>query len=175
MELSFNHSTDSPAGIRLLFNNPGGSDMPRKSRELEILASIREYLKHAVCGLAPITDDKLMEAANCARATFYRYVAKESQIEGEIETARRQQEKYACGVLGEGQQKDTNHVITEERAKRENAEEGTRTLLGYHARLISNLMERGVSMEVLDRAQRAALSMPDRSFSHAGHPRRRVS
>ena len=144
--------------------------MPRQSRKDEIIKAIRQYLLTAVNRLEQITDERLMKAANCARATFYKYVTAGSEIETEIEVARRKQKEYAKAV------RVCEAEIGNEPGLRKRlmeAEEGNRKLLASFAQLIANLIQYGVPVNVIQAAQRAAMPHPNRSFSHAGKSRRR--
>jgi hypothetical protein len=47
--------------------------MPQRYRGLEIISSIRDHLKIATKSIDLITDESLMLAACCSRATFYKY------------------------------------------------------------------------------------------------------
>jgi hypothetical protein len=136
--------------------------MPRKSRGPEIIEAIRTYLVGAVKRPEPITDERLMEVAECARATFYRYVTKDSDIEGEIETARREQEENV--VVGDGDVEELKDL----RKRLSVAEEGARNLTAMIVRMTDNLTRRGIPLKVILAAQREALSHPNRNFSHAG-------
>lgn len=144
--------------------------MPRKSRGPEIIEAIRTYLIDAVKRPEPITDERLMEVANCARATFYRYVSEGSEIEREIQAARAEQQRYI-----ELEKKREGEIRLEpnlcERVER--AEAGTRELLSFVARMTENLLRLGVRAEIIQTAQRDAMPHPKRNFSHAGKGRRR--
>lgn len=142
--------------------------MARKSRGPEIIEAIRTYLVDAVKRPEPITDRRLMEVAECGRATFYRYVTKGSDIEREIEAARREQEENV--VIGVGDVDELKAL----RKRLSVAEEGDRNLLALIARMTANLTLRyGVPIKVIQDAQREPVPHPDRSFSHAGKGRRR--
>ncbi len=142
--------------------------MPRKSRGPEIIAAIRTYLIDAVKRPEPITDERLMEVADCGRATFYKYVTKGSAIEFEIEAARREQKNYV--VIDEGDENELKAL----RKRLRVAEEGDRNLLALIARMTANLTLRyGIPIKVIQNAQREPVPHPDRSFSHAGKGRRR--
>lgn len=143
--------------------------MPGKNREEEIIRAIREYLIDAVQSSKAITDRRLMKAANCAPATFYKYVSKGSIIEQEIEAARVKQQRYAeAGKLREGEDESNSNV----RKRLFAAEEGDRKLLAFITRMTDNLIRAGVPIGVIQQAQREAMSHPHRSFSHAGRGRR---
>lgn len=142
--------------------------MARKSRGPEIIKAIRTYLVDAVKRPEPITDERLMQVANCGRATFYKYVTKGSAIELEIEAARREQKKY--WEMGEGQEDELKAL----RKRLGVAEEGNRNLLALMVRMEANLTLRyRVPMKIIQAAQREPMPHPDRSFSHAGRGRRR--
>lgn len=145
--------------------------MPYRNREQEIIKAIREHLRVARRGSKPITDESLMAAAECSRRTFYKYVTKGSEIESEIEAARREQEKNAGGP-GDGG-RDSDQIIRELREERDQAREANRELLGNYARLVANLKRRGVRDEWIQQAQDEAMEKPDRRVSHAGHSRRK--
>lgn len=142
--------------------------MPRKSRGPEIVEAIRTYLIDAVKRPEPITDERLMEVADCGRATFYKYVTKGSAIELEIEAARREQEENVVIVDG---------GVDEIKALRKRlsvAEEGNRNLLALIARMTDNLTLRYlIPRKIVQAAQRESLPHPNRTFSHAGKGRRR--
>lgn len=144
--------------------------MPRKRREDEILIAIREYLVGAVKRLEPITDERLMEAAKCARATFYKYVTNGSEIDLEIEVACTRQKKYVELVKGGGAPVGDDQDL---RKRLRAAEEGNRELLAFIARMTANLITYRVPNEVIQRAQRDAMQHPKRSVSQAGRGRRR--
>lgn len=142
--------------------------MPRKSRGPEIIKAIRTYLPDAVKRPEPITDERLMKVAECGRATFYRYVTKGSEIELEIETARREQKNNV--VIDDGDEDEVKAI----RKRLRVAEEGDRNLLALIARMTANLNLRyGIPIKVIEAAQREPVPHPDRSFSHAGRGRRR--
>lgn len=145
--------------------------MPYRNREQEIITAIRKHLKIARKGSEPITDESLMAAAACSRRTFYKYVTKGSEIESEIEAARREQEKNAGGPR-DGR-RDSDQIIRELREERDQAREANRELLGNYARLVANLKRRGVRDEWIQQAQDEAIEKPDRRVSHAGHSRRK--
>lgn len=145
--------------------------MPRKSRKEEIIEAIREYLVGAVKRLEPITDERLMKAASCARATYYNYVTKGSVIESEIEVARRKQKKYAKSVKA-----STDEIGNEPSLRKRlvEAEEGNRRLLALIAKMIANLTTKyGVPANVVQAAQLDKMPHPDRRLSHAGRGRRK--
>ncbi len=153
--------------------------MPRRSREEEIIRAIREYLVGAVKSENPLTHERLMKVSNCARATYYRYVKKGSEIYLEIEAARAEQEKYLeseerylepveCGdSLTDGEK----HINLRKRL--EVAEEGGRELLAFIARMTANLYAYGVESEKIQRALSDAMSHPNRSFPYVRRGRRR--
>jgi hypothetical protein len=144
--------------------------LARKSRESEIIGAIRKYLIGAVKRLEPITDERLMEAAKCGRATFYKYVTKDSEIERDIQKARTEQQQHIeLGNNGE----DEVRLEPSIRERLERAEAGTRELLALFARMTANLIRLGVPIEIIQIAQREALPHPNRKFSHAGKGRRR--
>ena len=145
--------------------------MPRKNREEEIVRAIHEHLTVAVQCLEAVTDRRLMEAAKCAPATFYKYVSRGSIIEREIEAARVKQKRYAEAIKRRGAKDESN---LNSRKRLINAEEGGRKLLAFIARMTGNLIRAGVPIEVIQKAQQEAMSHPSRSFSHAGRGRRRV-
>jgi hypothetical protein len=142
-------------------------EMARKSRGPEIIEAIRTYLIDAVKRPEPITDERLMEVAECGRTTFYKYMTKGSEIELEIEAARREQRKYL--EMGEGKDDELKRV----RKRLNVAEEGDRNLTAMIVRMTDNLTRRGIPLKVILAAQREALSHPNRNFSHAGKGRRR--
>lgn len=144
--------------------------MPRKSREEEIIKAIRKYLREAMNGLESITDGRLMKVANCARATFYKYVAKGSDIEREIEVARNRQKKYAESLR---RRKDPIGHDPGLGKRLEGAEAGNRELLAFISLMTANLIKYGVPVEVIQASQQDAMPHPDRSYSHAGKGRRR--
>jgi hypothetical protein len=144
--------------------------LAQKSRENEIIESIRKYLVGAVQCPEPITDERLMKAAKCGRTTFYKYVTKGSEIELEIQTARAEQQKYIESITG-GDGDVERKASSRERLER--AEAGARELLAFFARMTANLQRFGVSAKIIQAAQSEALPHPDRSFSHAGRGRRR--
>lgn len=142
--------------------------MARKSRGPEIVEAIRTYLIDAVKRPEPITDERLIEVTDCGRTTFYKYVTKGSDIELEIEAARREQKKYLETVEGDEEE------LKDLRKRLSVAEEGNRNLLALIARMTDNLtLKYGIPPKVVQAAQREPLSHPDRSFSHAGKGRRR--
>jgi hypothetical protein len=144
--------------------------VPRRPRKEEIIRAIRDYLNTDVNSLEPITDERLMKAANCARATFYKYVTKGSTIEVEINVARIRQEKDAEAARSG---KDAIGNDSELRKRLVEAEAGARELLAYIARFTSNLIYHGVQTEVLQAAAQEAMAHPNRSLSYAGRGRRR--
>jgi hypothetical protein len=142
--------------------------MARKSRGPEIIEAIRAYLIDAVKRPEPITDERLLRVADCGRTTFYKYVTKGSDIEGEIEAARREQKKYL--EIGEGDEDELKRL----RKRLREAEEGNRNLLARIARMTANLSLRyGIPVKVIQAAQSKPIPHPDRNFSHAGRGRRR--
>lgn len=142
--------------------------MAKKSRETEIVGAIRMYLVKAVKRPEPITDEQLMQVAECGRTTFYKYVTKGSEIEIEIEAARRAQKKYL--EIDEGDEDELKNL----RKRLREAEEGDRNLLALIARMTANLNLRyGIPIKVIQAAQTEPVPHPDRSFSHAGKGRRR--
>jgi hypothetical protein len=143
--------------------------MPRKSRGPEIIGAISTYLIDAVKRPEPITDERLMEVAECGRTTFYNHVTKGSDIKLEIEAARRKQKEYAeIGEEGEDEK------LKRLRKRLNVAEEGNRNLTAMVARMTENLtMRYGIPSKIVQAALREALPHPDRSFSHAGKGRRR--
>ena len=144
--------------------------MPRKNREEEIIQVIREYLVIAVKGLEPITDEHLMKVANCARATFYKYITKDSAIHIEIEVARAAQNKYIQLVkMG----LDTRKNDAELRKKLEEANATKRELLAFISRMTANLLQYGVPVAKIQAAQHDAMPHPNRGVSHAGRGRQR--
>jgi hypothetical protein len=141
--------------------------MARKSRGPEIIEAIRTYLVDAAKRPEPITDERLMEVADCGRATFYKYVTKGSTIELEIEAARREQEENV--VISDGGVDELKSL----RKRLRVAEEGNRNLLAMMARMTDNLTLRYlIPSKTVQAALREALPHPDRSFSHAGKGRR---
>lgn len=144
--------------------------MPRKSREDEIIKAIREYLVGAVKGLESITDERLMKGAICARATYYKYVTKGSQIELEIEVARARQRKFVESVNGGSDPLENDLDL---RKRLEKVEKGNRELQAFISRMVANLITYGIPTKVIQRAQREAMLHPMRSYSHAGRGRRR--
>jgi AcrR family transcriptional regulator len=145
--------------------------VPREKREEEIIRALNKYLKGAVKGLEAITDKRLMKAAKCAPATFYKYVSKDSVIEREIEAARAKQKRYADAVKRRGAKEGSSSNL---RKRLIEAEEGARELLAFIARMTENLSRAGVPIEVIQRAQQEAMPHPNRNFTHAGRGRRRV-
>ena len=144
--------------------------LPRKSRRPEIIESIRAYLPGAEKRLESITDARLMDVAGCGRATFYKYVSEGSEIELEINASRERQKNYAKSVkMGDITGGDDIAM----RKRLECAEEGSRSLLAFIARMTDNLRNYGVPLGVIQRAQQEAMTHPDRSYSHAGRGRRR--
>lgn len=142
--------------------------MARKSRGSEIVGAIRTYLVAAVKHPEPITDERLMQVAECGRTTFYNYVTKGSEIELEIEEARRKQKEP--DEISEEDEEELKKL----RKRLRVAEEGNRNLLAMIARMTDNLRLRyGISIKVIQAAQSEPLPHPDRSFSHAGKGRRR--
>ncbi|HEY0100342.1 MAG TPA: hypothetical protein VGB76_15460 [Pyrinomonadaceae bacterium] len=143
--------------------------MVRKSRGSEIIGAIRKYLIDAAKQPEPITDERLMEVADCARATFYKYVTEGSEIERDIKTARAEQQRYM-------ELKDTSEdeirLEPSLRERLERAEAGTRELLALFARMTDNLLRLGIPVEIIQAAQREAMTHPKRNFSHAGKGRR---
>jgi len=145
--------------------------MPRKSRGEEIISAICEYLVGAVRGLEPITDERLMEVADCSRATFYKYVTKGSEIELKIERARIEQRKYAAS---EADPEDEAEPEPNWREKFEAANAGNRELLALFVRMKANLTIRyGIPENVVQAALSDAMPHPNRSVSHAGKGRSR--
>jgi hypothetical protein len=145
--------------------------VPRKKRDDEIIRAIREYLTGAVQGLEDITDRRLMKVAKCAPATFYKYVSEDSVIENEIEAARVKQKRYAETAKRQDGKDDSNSILRERLIE---AEEGARKLLAFIAQMTENLARYGVPTELIQRAQREAMSHPNRSLSHSGRGRRRT-
>lgn len=142
--------------------------MPRKSRGPEIIEAIRTYLVDAVKRPETITDERLMEVADCGRATFYKYVTKGSEIEREIEAARREQEENV--VIADGDVDELKAL----RKRLRVAEEGNRNLLAMIARMTDYFTLRyGIPIKVIQAAQSEPLPHPNRNFSHAGKGRRR--
>lgn len=146
--------------------------MPQPYRGLKIVSSIRDHLKVAIKGLNPITDESLMLVACCSRATFYKYVTHGSEVEREIERARVKQQKYANSKK-QPPRKDHEQIIADLRAGQEQQKEGNRSLLAFHAQVISNLVEMGVPPSVIQEAESRAMTKPNRSMSHAGRGRRK--
>lgn len=144
--------------------------MARRSRKEEIIKAIREYLVGAVKSQDPITDKALMKVSSCARATFYKYVKKDSEIYLAIESARVEQEKYLESVSRADNLAEDDVNL---RKRLEVAEEGGRELLAFIARMTANLSTYGVSLELIQRAQRDAMPHPNRSFPYIGRGRRR--
>jgi hypothetical protein len=144
--------------------------VPRKNRESEILKSIRAYLPIAEKRLEPITDERLMEVAECGRTTFYNYVTEDSEIEREINASRKRQKKYVESVE-RGDSPSGEEISI--RMSLEQAIEGNRNLLAFIARFTDNLRNFGVPSGEIQRAQQQAMTHPDRSHSHAGRGRRR--
>jgi hypothetical protein len=146
-------------------------EVPQKSRKEEIITAISDFLIDAVKGREPITDERLMEAADCARATFYKYVTKGSEIENKIEKARAEQERYLQSLTQRnegiiGADSDCHKRLIE-------AETGARELLAFVPRFIANLIRRNVKIQDIQAAQREAMPHPNRDVSHAGKGRRR--
>jgi hypothetical protein len=146
--------------------------MPRAPREDEIVAAIREYLKEAVKGKERITDGRLMKAARCSRATFYRYVTPDSQIRREIGDAKRLQKKRPPSD-GEEPEDDPWEIIRALRKEVEDLKEALRGEAAFTAKFVSNLSERGVWPDVLQAAQTDAMSHPDRRYPGGGRSRSR--
>ena len=145
--------------------------MPRKKREEEITQAIHEYLTGALQSLEAITDRRLMKAAKCAPATFYKYVSKGSVIEQEIEAARVKQKRYAeDGRRRRGEDDSSSNL----RERLFAAEEGNRKLMAFITQMTDNLVRAGVPVRVIQQAQREAMSHPPRNFSHAGRGRHSV-
>lgn len=144
--------------------------MPQQYRGLKIISTIRDHLKVAIKSLNPITDESLILVACCSRATFYKYVTKDSEIEREIKTARIKQRKYA-NSKNQPPEKDQEQIIADLRAGWEQDKEGNRSLLAFHAQVISNLLEKGVPPSVIQEAEGRAMTKPNRSVSHAGSGR----
>jgi hypothetical protein len=144
--------------------------LARKNRENEIIEAIRKYLIGAVERPEHITDERLMEAAECARATFYKYVTGGSEIERDIHTARAKQQRY-IELKKEREEEIETEPSLRERLDR--AEAGTRELLALFTRMTENLLRLGVRVEIIQTAQREAMPHPKRNFSHAGKGRRR--
>jgi type VI protein secretion system component VasF len=112
----------------------------------------------------------LIKVANCARATFYRYVTEGSEIELEIQKARAEQRKYIESITeGDG---DVEREASS-RERRERAEAGARELLAFITRMTENLQRLGVEAKIIQAAQREAMPHPQRSFSHVGKGSRR--
>lgn len=145
--------------------------MPYQNRGQEIITAIRAHLKIARKSSSPITDESLMAVAECSRKTFYKYVRKCSEIEREIEDARKEQGKNPGE--SEDRRRDSDQIIKELREEHDQAKEGNRELLGKYARLIANLKRKGVPDALLQWAQDTPLEKPDRTVSHAGHSRRK--
>lgn len=145
--------------------------MPYPNRGQEIIAAIRRYLKIARKGSKPITDKSLMAVAECSRKSFYKYVKKGSEIEREIEDARREQGENP-GEPEDGH-RDSDQIIKELREERDQLLEGNRDLLGDYARLIANLKSKGVSDALIQWAQNTPMEKPDRNVSHVGKSRRK--
>jgi hypothetical protein len=142
--------------------------MARKSRGPEIIEAIRTYLVDAVKLREPITDERLMQVADCGRTTFYNYVTKGSEIELEIMAARREQKKDL--EIGEGDEDELKKL----RKRLRDAEEGNRNLLALIARMTANLSLRyGIPIKVIQAAQSEPLPHPDRNFSHTRRGYRR--
>ncbi len=144
--------------------------MSRRSREEEIIRAIRKYLIDAVNRFEPITDERLMEKAKCARATYYKYVTNSSAIKSEINAARTKQKRYVESV-GRSEV-DIGHD-SNLRKRLAEAEEGDRALLAFISRMTMNLIMKGVDIKVIQAAQREAMPHPNRSHSHAGKGRSR--
>jgi hypothetical protein len=144
--------------------------VPRKSREEEIITSVRKYLDVAVSSLEAITDERIMKAAKCSRATFYKYITKGSAIEHEIEVARGNQKRFAEAVK---RGNNAGGQVADWRKRFEESERSKRELLGFNARVTANLIKYGVPIEKIQAAQQDAMPHPNRSFSHAGRARRR--
>jgi len=147
--------------------------MPRQPRGEEIVKAIRQFLKSSVQDSEPITDGILMDVAKCSRAPFYKYVTKGSQIRREIEEAKALQ-KETLHVKGHRPAKSDQAAINAElRVENEKLKGALREVEAYVARLISNLLERGVSATVLQSAQTNAMSKPDRRYPSRGRSRSR--
>lgn len=148
--------------------------MPRKSRCTEIEKAIREHLKEAVHSMTTITDESLMKIAECSRRTFYKYVTLGSQIQKEIEQARDSQKRHIQSESSVAAHEDPEIIVTRLREEAENAKNGARELIAVQVRFVSNLIDLGVPSSIIDRAQRDAMSKPDRSVTRAGYPRNKV-
>jgi len=143
--------------------------MPRKSRGLEIVAAIREYLPHAVEQPDPITDERLMAVAVCARATFYKHVTEDSAIRREINYAREHWQIRWRPQKGRTEgDKEKDVLLAQVRAESEMGKDANRQLIAHMAQFVSNLMERGVSVAAIQSAQQDAMSHPERRVSHSG-------
>lgn len=149
--------------------------MPRKSRGVEIEGAIREYIRDAVYSDLPLTDEKLMEVAQCSRATFYKYVFDGSTIEREVEQARNRQKKNAGTNKGGSRLSDAEITIKQLREEAKNAKLGAKELAAVQVSFVANLIELGVPPAIVDKAQRDAMSKPDRRVSRAGYPRNRTA
>jgi hypothetical protein len=97
-------------------------------------------------------------------------VTKGSEVEREIERARAEQQKYVNSQK-QPSVKDYDQIIADLKIALNQEKEGNRSLLAFHAQVISNLLERGVSSSVIQDAESRAMSKPNRSFSHAGSGR----
>jgi hypothetical protein len=148
--------------------------MPRKSRREEIEQVIREHLKDAVKGKLAITDESLMKVAQCSRRTFYKYVHPDSPINNEIEQARRLRKRLALSENTAGARGDHETTVKRLRDEVENAKNGARNLMASQAQFVSNLIDLGVPISIIERAQREAMAKPDRSVTRAGYPRNRT-
>jgi hypothetical protein len=146
--------------------------MPRPSRENEIVAAIREYLKEAVNGKERMTDGRLMKAAKCSRAPFYRYVTPDSQIRREIEGAKKLQKK-GRGPDGEEPEDDPREIVKALRKEVEDLKGALREGEAFTVKFVSNLSDWGVPPAVLQAAQTDAMSHPDRRYPGGGRSRNR--
>jgi hypothetical protein len=145
--------------------------MPRQPRGDEIVAAIREYLNEAVKGKERITDGRLMAAAGCSRAPFYRYVTEGSQIRREINDAKKKKRI-------DGEEPTESDLLVINRALRKENEDlksALREVESFTVRLISNLSERGVTPASLQAAHTEAISHPDRRYPGGGRSRSRIN
>jgi hypothetical protein len=105
-----------------------------------------------------------MFVSNCSRATFYKYVTKGSEIEREIEVARYSQRKY-LESLRDDNRDDPQIIISALRLDLDAQKEANRQLLANTANFISNLIESGIPISIIQACQERAMSKPNRSIS----------
>jgi hypothetical protein len=147
--------------------------MPRKPRGEEIVEAVRQCLTVAVQEEEPITDGRLMKAAGCSRAPFYKYVTEGSEIRREINAAKALQKSKPRPEGGEPAEPDLVLINKALRRENEQLKVALRGLEAYIVRLISNLSEWGVSPTILQEAQTEPMSKPDRRYPTRGRSRSR--